>query len=327
MPTFSIIIPIYNAEKTLRRCLDSLLAQTYRDFEALMIENGSGDSSNAICREYAAKDSRFILHACEDNKGPSGARNIGLDRASGTYIAFLDSDDYVEPDYLEVLFENFQSSDVVFFGYHQISIDGGGLGDHIPKITGRKGYYETLIELYEQDLFGYTWIKAFRRDTIGDHRFSKELNLLEDEVFACEVLTEPKRIKVIPKAILNYVTGNAVSLVGRTHPDYCRKVDAAYGAWKKLLQPYEKRDDVLARMADAHVSRCMYYGFERDVDVKDFFGCLASSNFFRDSTLNDEFRVCVETQNYQKLSWMRTSYRMRIFVAEIIKKIKKGLDK
>lgn len=320
MPTFSIIVPIYNAEKTLRRCLGSLLSQTYRDFEVLMIENGSMDSSNAICRECAAKDPRFILHACEDNKGPSEARNIGLDRASGTYIAFLDSDDYVEPDYLEVLFENFQSADAVFFGYHQISIDGGGLGDHIPQIIGSKGYYETLIELYEQDLFGYTWIKAFRRDAIGNHRFSKELNLLEDEVFACEVLTEPKRIKVIPKAILNYVTGNAGSLVGRTHLDYCRKVDAAYSAWKKLLQPYEKRDEVLAEMANAHVSRCMYYGFERDVDVKDFFGSLSNSEFFAMSTLNNEFTQAVRNQEHGKLLRMRTSYRLKNKLAKLLKR-------
>lgn len=320
MPTFSIIVPIYNAEKTLSRCLDSLTAQSHQDFEVLMIENGSGDSSNAICRVYSEKDPRFILHACEDNKGPSGARNIGVDCASGTYIAFLDSDDYVEPDYLETLLEAFQSSDVVFFGYHQISIDGAFLGDHIPQIEGNTGYYETLIELYEHDLFGYTWIKAFRRDAIGNHRFSKELNLLEDEVFTCEVLTEPKRINVVPKAILNYVTGNAGSLIGRTHPDYCRKVDAAYGAWKKLLQPYERRDEVLAQMANAHVSRCMYYGFERDVDVRDFFSSLSNSDFFAMSTLNNEFAQAVRNQEHGKFLRMRTSYRLKNKLAKLLKR-------
>lgn len=320
MPAFSIIVPIYNAEKTLRRCLDSLLAQNYQDFEVLMIENGSGDSSGAICREYLAEDPCFILQACEDNKGPSGARNIGLDCASGTYIAFLDSDDYVEPDYLETLLEAFQSSDVVFFGYRQISMDGAFLCDHIPRVAGNTGYYETLTELYEHDLFGYTWIKAFRRDAIGNHRFHQELNLLEDEVFACEVLTEQKRIKIVSKAILNYVTGNAGSLIGRTHPDYCRKVDAAYGAWKKLLQPYERRNEVLAQMANAHVSRCMYYGFERDIDPDDFFENLAQCQFFADSNLDTAFYLSVKTGNVRKLRQMRSKYRLKVAVSKLLKR-------
>lgn len=320
MSTFSIIVPIYNAEKTLRRCLDSLLVQTYHDFEVLMVENGSRDSSNAICKEYMSKDSRCILFACGNNNGPSGARNMGLDQAAGTYIAFLDSDDYVEPDYLEVLFEAFQNSDVVFFGYHQISMDGAFLSDHIPQVAGNTGYYETLINLYKQDLFGYTWIKAFRRDAIETHRFPKELNLLEDEVFTCEVLTEPKRIKVIPKAILNYVTGNAESLVGRTHQDYCCKVCAAYNAWKKLLAPYDKRDEILSQMANNHASRCMYYGFERDVDVKSFFDDLATSTFLADATQESKFMQAVRKRDYGTLSRMRLSYRLKNIVATHLKR-------
>lgn len=320
MPTFSIIVPIYNAEKTLRKCLDSVQAQSYPDFEVLMIENGSKDASNAICREYAAKDNRFVLHTCKDNCGPSGARNVGLDHATGTYIAFVDSDDYVVPDYLAVLFDAFRDSDAVFFGYHQISVDGTFLGDHIPQDSQNAGYHETLLELYRQDMFGYTWIKAFRRDSIGQHRFSKELNLLEDEVFACEVLTEQRRIAVIPKAIYNYVTGNAGSLVGRTHADYCRKVDMAYGAWKRLLNDYEKKDVVLATMANAHVSRCMYYGFERDLNTKEFFAHLAESEFFARSTVENEFAKCVKNRNYRKLACMRAFYRTKNKIAKLLKK-------
>lgn len=320
MPVFSIIVPIYNAEKTLGRCLDSLRVQKYQDFEVLMIENGSVDSSNAICKEYAEKDSRFNLYSCKENKGPSGARNIGLNSARGTYITFLDSDDYIDPEYLEVLLAAFRNSDVVFFGYHQISMDGAFLGDHIPQISGDMDYYEILIKLYEQDLFGYTWIKAFRRDAIGNHRFSHQLNLMEDEVFTCEVLTNPKQIKVISETILNYVTGNKGSLVGRSHQDYCYKVDMAYNAWKKLLQPYEKRDKVLAQMANAHVRRCMYYGFERDVDFKKFINELSTSNFFIDSTLNNEFTVCVKYQNIRKLSKMRTWYRTKMIIAKLLRR-------
>lgn len=320
MPTFSVIVPIYNAEKTLRKCLDSMLAQSYQSFEILMIENGSKDSSNAICREYTARDTRLILLECENNRGPSGARNIGLDHAKGEFIAFVDSDDFVEADYLETLRQGLSQADVVFFGYHQIAVDGDRIGVHIPSVSRGFDYYDVLTQLHEQDMFGYTWIKAFRRDVIGMHRFSKDLNLLEDEVFTCEVLTEPRRIGIIAKPLYNYVTGNAGSLVGRTHTDYCSKVDIAYKAWKRLLKDYERKDEVLAGMANAHVNRCMYYGFERDVDVKEFFGLLVESEFFARATLNDAFSESVKNKNYRRLSHMRAYYRLKNKVAKLLKR-------
>ena len=320
MPTFSIIVPVYNAEKTLRKCLDSLRDQIFADFEVLMAENGSADTSRAICREYAQKDSRFILHASDVNCGPSGARNIGLEHARGTFIVFVDSDDYVEPEHLDVLYQAFANADVVFFGYRQIATDGRFLGEHLPKINGLSDYYETLVQLHRQDMFGYTWIKAFRHEIVGQHRFPTELNLLGDEVFTCEVLEEKRRIAVIPKALYNYVTGNAGSLVGKTHTDYCRKVDAAYRAWKKLLQPYEGKDEALTQMANAYVSRCMYYGFERGVDAKHFFDDLAETAFFADAAVTSEFSTCVRKRNYRKLSRMRASYRMKNKIAKLLKR-------
>ena len=320
MPTFSIIVPVYNAEKTLRRCLESIRSQTCPDFEVLMVENGSQDTSNTICHEFAAMDPRFILHGCESNCGPSGARNIGLAHAAGTFIAFVDSDDFVEADYLEALQQGFAEADVVFFGYHQIGTDGTFLGDHLPNIPESTNYYEVLIRLQQQDLFGYTWIKAFRREVIGQHQFSMELNLLEDEVFACEILTEQRRLHVVPKALYNYVTGNAGSLIGRTHADYCRKVDVAYQAWTRLLAGYEKQTQILEDMANAHVRRCMYYGFERDVDVAEFFGFLADSDFFTAATDDNEFTQAVKAHNFKKLSRMRTFYLFKNKIAKLLKK-------
>lgn len=320
MSLFSVIVPVYNAEKTLRKCLDSVLSQTYPHFEVLMIENGSGDSSNAICREYAAKDSRFRLYACKENKGPSGARNVGLEQAAGEYIAFIDSDDFVVPEYLDSLHRGFLEADVVFFGYRQLSTEGTFLGEHIPIISEKTDYHETLLQLHKQGLFGYTWVKAFRRNIIGAHRFSMALNLLEDEVFACAVLSEQRRIAVIPEPLYNYITGNTGSLIGRTHPDYCRKVDAAFTAWKQLLRNYSKQDAALTEMANAHVNRCMYYGFERDVDAAVFYGFLAESGFFNDSSLENRFCKHVKARKYTQLSRMRNVYRMKVKIARLLKR-------
>ena len=99
MPQISVIVPVYNAEKYLHRCIDSILAQTFSDFELLLIDDGSKDNSGRICDEYAAKDSRIrVFH--KKNGGVSSARNMGLDNAKGDWITFVDSDDWVKQDYL-----------------------------------------------------------------------------------------------------------------------------------------------------------------------------------------------------------------------------------
>ena len=95
----SIIVPIYNAEQYLHRCIDSILHQNYTDFELLLIDDGSKDASGAICDEYAAKDTRVrVFH--KENGGVSSARNLGLDNAQGEYITFCDADDYVDQEWL-----------------------------------------------------------------------------------------------------------------------------------------------------------------------------------------------------------------------------------
>ena len=100
IPKISVIVPVYNTEKFLQRCIDSVLAQTYQDFELLLIDDGSKDSSDTICDEYAAQDTRVkVFH--KENGGVSSARNVGLDNARGEWITFVDSDDYIEENYLQ----------------------------------------------------------------------------------------------------------------------------------------------------------------------------------------------------------------------------------
>ena len=100
MPIISVIVPVYNTEKYLHRCIDSILAQTYADFELLLINDGSKDNSGAICNEYAVKDSRVrVFH--KENAGVSKARNLGLDNAKGEWITFVDSDDWVHEDFIK----------------------------------------------------------------------------------------------------------------------------------------------------------------------------------------------------------------------------------
>ena len=109
VPCITIIVPVYNVEKYLRRCLDSIIGQTYQNLEILCIDDGSTDSSGEICKQYAAQDERIKVLR-QENHGVSAARNKGLDAATGEYIAFVDSDDYIEADMIGRLYQALASA-------------------------------------------------------------------------------------------------------------------------------------------------------------------------------------------------------------------------
>ena len=123
MEKISIIIPIYNAEKDLKRCIDSVLTQSYQNFELILINDGSKDLSGMICQEYAQIDNR-IKYFCQDNSGVSAARNLGIKKSTGTWISFIDADDYIEPDYCSIL-QSIDSKNVdwIFCGTSQSQED------------------------------------------------------------------------------------------------------------------------------------------------------------------------------------------------------------
>ena len=155
---------------------------------------------------------------------------------------------------------------------------------------------------------------------IGETRFSVKMNLMEDEVFTCKVLEQGCHVEVLPVPIYYYVTGNASSLVGRTHQDYCTKLDAAYCAWEKLLAGSPDCDGLLQETANSHVSKSMYYGFERDVDPDDFFRELVQCRYFKDSNLETAFYLSAKNGNLRKLLQMRTKYRLKVTVSKLFKR-------
>ena len=122
--TFSVLIPVYNVENYLRVCLDSLLSQSFTDWEAICVNDGSSDGSAAILKDYASKDSRFSV-ITQANGGLSAARNTGLDAAKGDFILFLDSDDWLEPNALKILSENLQEEDLLCFNGRRFFEESG----------------------------------------------------------------------------------------------------------------------------------------------------------------------------------------------------------
>ena len=182
----SIVIPVYNAAAVLSTCLESLLAQTYTDFEVLLIDDGSDDGSASLCDQYAVKDSR--IHAFHKyNEGVSSARNLGLDKASGEIIAFVDSDDAVESNYLEKLIEYF-AEDFVICGFK--NTEGIAYTPEAMVVTKEQMNKEVPIMVQDPFLLYTPWSKLFRRSLIEEHqlRFDTRLCLYEDAIFVLAYL-------------------------------------------------------------------------------------------------------------------------------------------
>lgn len=319
MVDFSIIIPIYNAEKSLEKCLDSVNAQTFENYEVILIDDGSTDQSLSICKRYAIQNKRFRVHH-QNNAGPSAARNAGLDIAEGKWICFVDSDDCIEASYLQEIWDAAQNyyTDVVFIGYSKVN-ENGTKEAFLPGEVMETNI-KTALALSEHDMFGYTWIKAFRRGSIKEIRFDASLNLFEDEVFTCQVLPYCRRIGVVNKPIYNYNIGDGSSLIGRTHQDYCLKCDKVYQAWKLMLDGCQEKANILAKKANNFVSRCYYYAFERKVNIQSYFSHLRETSFFIEHTDKIKLDNAVRSENYAKLSFEKLKYQLKICISSILHK-------
>lgn len=253
----SIIVPIYKVEEYLPRCVESILGQTYRDFELILVDDGSPDGCGAICDEYAARDSRVrVIH--KENGGLSDARNAGLEIARGEYIAFVDSDDWVSPRYLERLLEGLEStgSDICECGI--LRTEGESCPedsvDSAPEVFDAVSALEQLI--CDGAFHQYVWNKLYRREVIGQIRFPKG-KTNEDEFWTYQIFGRAKSAAKIDGALYNYFQRPG-SIMGTEYS--LKRLDGLEA--KQQRQRYvEQNFPQLAAKAKAnlHIS-CMYSG-------------------------------------------------------------------
>ena len=214
MPKISVIVPVYKAEAYLHRCVDSLLAQTFTDFEMLLVDDGSPDRSGAICDEYARRDSRVrVFH--KENGGVSSARQYGLDNALGDYTIHADPDDWVEPDMLEALYAKAieEDADMVICDYFLNTVRGQRYMEQHPRSLAHAAVLE---ELLFQQLHGSCWNKLVRRACYKtfDVRFPQGFNLWEDAFVICNLLLNDIKVCYLNKAFYHYdFHSNSESLV------------------------------------------------------------------------------------------------------------------
>ena len=236
----SVIIPVYNVEKYLSQCLESVLAQTYNDFEVVLVDDGSPDSSGAICEEYACKDSRVrVIH--QKNAGVSGARNTGIEKAKGEWLTFIDSDDFVATDYLESFKVDNSDADIIVQGLVYYNNQTREFFNPIQlkdAISSQQNFKEFVSESKLLDL-GFPVAKAYRSNLVNSQqlRFDTDLSYHEDHVFVLEALTKAKVVRTTSSIAYKYRCYHSLeSLSTKHHP------------WQKLILSSEKMLACIDRM-------------------------------------------------------------------------------
>ena len=212
--TLSVVVPVYNVAQYLCNCLDSFLYQTLSDFEVILVNDNSSDNSGQICEQYASKDPRIIVFNQPSNQGVSSARNKGIELASGEWITFIDSDDYVFPDYLEMLCSGTNNTEMLLSG--ELYFDRGKKvhKDLLPEWSWNVGNVCTENDIKYIENITSLHGKLFRRDIILDNRihFDEALRYGEDRDFCITYLSYATRLKYLFYAGYCYRTDVAGSL-------------------------------------------------------------------------------------------------------------------
>lgn len=211
-PIVSIIVPVYNAEKYLHRCVDAILLQKFIDFELLLVNDGSVDSSKSICDAYAQKDNRINV-IDKKNGGASSARNVGLAAAKGEYIAFADADDWMDAKWLSCMVENILDADLIVTGHimheGEKEIATGLTDTYYAKNEISDGCYKLL----NSKQMGYLWSMLFRATIIKSNHIlmDEKMALQEDLDFILRFLLHSKSFKTINSCYYHYYFVNKVS--------------------------------------------------------------------------------------------------------------------
>lgn len=246
----SIIIPVYNVEKYLPRCLDSVLAQTIKDWECILVDDGSTDNSGRICDEYASKDGRFrVLH--KENGGESAARNSGLDLAKGEYLGFIDSDDWIEKDTYEIAYNTMQEMnvDIVQWNYAMFS-------DKKEIRTGKRrktGYFDKgeLCTYFEPS----ACVKLVKGSLIYDNnlRFPVGVKLSADRLFSFMTYLFANKCFYIEKVLYHYYMRTSSISHSMTKDMIYQEIEVI-NKMEMLAKDKEIKDDfILSQKKDAKV--------------------------------------------------------------------------
>lgn len=262
MPTVSVIVPVYNVEKYLCCCLDSILAQTFTDIEVLLVDDGSTDGSGAICDEYAQKDRRVrVFHKA--NGGVSTARNLGLDEATGKWIMFVDSDDKVAPTICERLLE-YASEGCMPMCMWREGNDENGYRQIVSELEEKVVYpIEEILKIK----IHHPYDKIYERNVIVEEKlqFNENVSYMEDAIFNFEYYGFLKSFVVINEPLYYYrILPKSLSHV-KYFPNYEETLKAYYSGRKRLAKRLSADSEVFQRTLYSKYMLSFYEAFENNM--------------------------------------------------------------
>lgn len=189
----SVIVPIFNKEQYLNRLIKSLVNQTYKEIEIILIDDGSRDNSKTVCEQFLSEDKRIKLYS-QENSGVSQARNKGIDIAKGKYITFIDADDYVKEDFIEKMIMNKEEKSIVNVNWN--------------KKNTTLSYNEYLMELVSGKILGVCWGYLLDTDIVKKIKFDRNTSYMEDTVFMVEYLTKVSSVKLVNSKLYCHCDNN-----------------------------------------------------------------------------------------------------------------------
>lgn len=238
-PVISIIIPVYNVETYIGQCLKSISDQTYKDFEVLIIDDGSIDRSQQIYKGFESKDKRFVSFK-QENKGPSAARNLGIENAKGEFIAFIDADDYIDKNYLQELVNTLQSNvaDLACCGYFERSV----FNDKPFPVLDFSALEYNNKDNFIHELFhgtsGVLWAKLFQSKVIRENKLLLDPNIKmsEDLIFVLEYTLKINKIAILDKYLYFYNRLNEKGISSQHDLSYIKDLELSNKAIDLIVQ-------------------------------------------------------------------------------------------
>lgn len=212
MPLLSIIIPIYNSESTLKKCIDSILAQDFTDYELILISDGSSDNSNDIAMKYSNLFSQISFYDLT-HRGVSAIRNFGIEQAKGNYITFVDADDYLEPcTYKQVMDAIITTNtNIIIYGYFT---EKDNITTPIVYTSTQISVCNNILQqlFIEDSIGGFVWNKVYSKNAISNIRFNPHISICEDLLFNFEILSnKANQCYCLPIPLYHYYQGNSVT--------------------------------------------------------------------------------------------------------------------
>lgn len=258
----SIIIPVYNAEKYIFQCLDSIISQTYRELEIILVDDGSKDYSLDICRQFEQRDKRISVLLNKHNLGVSKAKNKALDLVKGEYVMFLDADDYVKEDFVEQMVNALNSADIVACGYMKVGAEIKQF--HLSeqgKLDKDTFYFHTLCS----NLIGvYCTNKLFRRELIENIRFCEDLSIGEDMLFLAQYLRLCNNFQYIPQCLYVYRTNeHSVMRISYSTRKFNKSLLNNLTAALEMQTIMQKEEDIIQQYVSYRIIRiCVWCMFQ-----------------------------------------------------------------